>query len=249
MIRRVTILGLGQTGGSITLALRKAFPKLHITGIDRESKLTRKMRPNLDANFRDWKQSGKSDLVIACLHYRELNSWLKRAPNDQLILDVCSGKAAIMRQAEQHKLRMLGGHPMAGNEFAGDRGWDVHLFRGAPFFLCPSSRIRHNELASVRRLIRGIGALPLLVDPKEHDRMVAMTSHFPAFLSDMLQRISRSSSPAYRGPGFRSMTRLAATPQALLRTFLQSNRANILRNATKLQRELDRWIKQNRRKD
>ncbi|HET6266464.1 MAG TPA: prephenate dehydrogenase dimerization domain-containing protein, partial [Acidobacteriota bacterium] len=84
------------------------------------------------------------------------------------------------------------------------------------------------------------------VDPAEHDRMVAMTSHFPAFLSSLLQSTALSSPPVYRGPGFRSMTRLASTPHALLRTFLQSNRANILRNATKLQRELDRWIKQNK---
>src|SRR5262249_60140138 len=175
MIRRVAILGLGQIGGSIALALRQAFPKLHITGIDRNPKLTRKLRPRLNASFRDWKQAGTSDLVIACLHYDELSLWLNQADRDQLILDVCSGKAKIMRQAERRKLRMIGGHPMAGNEFPGDRGWDVRLFRGIPFFLCPGSRIQRSDLAGLRRLIRGMGATPLTVDPAEHDRMVAMT--------------------------------------------------------------------------
>ena len=49
----------------------------------------------------------------------------------------------IVRSPIARNLRMIGGHPMAGNEHKGEKGWNSQFFRNAPFFLCPAGIAVH----------------------------------------------------------------------------------------------------------
>jgi prephenate dehydrogenase len=242
-IRRIAIVGLGQIGGSLILALRKRKLSYHLTGIDPSRKRLRLLASHLDASVASTQQFPDADLVILCLHYKETIDYLLRAPRGKLILDVCSAKQKIVKRATGLGLRFIGGHPMAGNERAAEAGWDPDLFTGHPFFLCPTSRLQKTDLQSIRKLVSAIGADPTVVDPAAHDRHLATTSHFPAFLSRAFAELTTSTPEMYRGPGYHSMTRLAHTSPELLQTFLLANGDNVLLSAEKLQRALNRWIK------
>ncbi len=118
---------------------------------------------------------------------------------------------------------------MAGNERAGENGWDSDLFRNALFFICPGKYSRPADLMAIKRILRALKTQPLVIHPAKHDQFVALSSHLPAFLSVLYRRFSRSLPAEFQGPGYRSVTRLAQTSPELLRTFLESNGDNIER--------------------
>jgi len=236
VIRTIRIVGLGQIGGSLVLALRKRKAPFEISGVDISQKRLLLLSSYLD------ERAGEPDLTIVCLHFQETLNFLQSASASSLILDVCSSKKTILEQAVALGLRFVGGHPLAGNERAGEEGWDENLFEHTPFFLAPLPAVAAADIDAIADVVRVLGAYPLFVDPAEHDRQLAMTSHFPAFLSVLLEKCSQQSGKQFQGPAYKSMTRLAASPPELLATFLKSNRENILRVAKHFEKGLREWI-------
>ena len=241
-MKQIAIVGLGQIGGSIVLSLRKQNRAYSITGMDRSRKRIRLLGSRLDRSCTKWSDISNVDLVINCLHFEDAMDFLRQSNPEQLQMDVCSGKSQILQLANRRKLRFIGGHPMAGNEFALEKGWRDDLFDGAPFFLCRSRNASKRDLRFVQSFVRHLGGIPLHVDAKLHDRFVSVTSHFPAILAGMLADMGKNIPPAFKGPGFQSMTRLAKTSPELLKTFLDSNGANIQKSTKQLQKRLKHWI-------
>lgn len=237
-MKHIAILGLGQIGGSIVLSLRNNRAPYSITGIDTSSKRLRLIGPHLDDASTNWDATRGADLVVVCLHYKGAEDFLKQADREQLLTDVCSGKEKLVQLANRRKLRFIGGHPMAGNEFEGEKGWRTDLFENAPYFLCPAKSASTHDLRTVLKIVGDLGAHPFIVDPKSHDRSVSVTSHFPAFLAGLLLKMAENIPAEFRGPGFQSMTRLAKTSPKLLNTFLESNGENILRTAKQMKKLL-----------
>jgi prephenate dehydrogenase len=246
-VNKIAIVGLGQIGGSLALSLRKRKVKAHLTGFDLSSKRIRLLKDQLDSASTHWKNLENHDLIFICLHFEQTMEFLRRAPINGLLVDVCSGKEKIIQEANRLKLRMIGGHPLAGNEREAEKGWDADLFDGRPFFLCRTDGSSEADLNLLTKLIRRLGAYPVEVDPKLHDRYMAMTSHFPAFLSQLFAGIASGVPSIYGGPGYQSMTRLARTPSKLLQTFLESNGGNIRSCAEKMQEALKLWIQAHHR--
>jgi prephenate dehydrogenase len=243
-MKRIALVGLGQIGGSIVLSLRKRRAPYHLTGIDVSRKRLRLLSGHLDFGSTKWQDAQNSDLIVLCLHYNAILEFLRNASREILLMDVCSSKEAIVRYAVRRKLRLIGGHPLAGNERAGEKGWDADLFSGTPFFLCAGAN--GIDLPAAKRLIRFLGAKPVEIKASQHDRYIAMTSQFPAFLSMLLEKTAVSAPALFQGPGYRSMTRLARTNPELFLTFLESNRTNILRCGDTFRRNLDHWLKMQR---
>ena len=241
-MKRIAVVGLGQIGGSIVLSLRRKNRAYSITGIDRSTKRIRLLGSNLDRTGTNWSDISNVDLVINCLHFEEAMDFLRQSNPEQLQMDVCSGKSKILQLANRRKIRFIGGHPMAGNEFTLEKGWREDLFEGAPFFLCKSRNVTQKDLSFVQSFVQHLGARPLPVDAKSHDRFVSVTSHFPAILAGWLSEMGKNIPPDFKGPGFHSMTRLAKTSPDLLKTFLDSNGENITRSAKELQKLLKKWI-------
>ena len=90
-------------------------------------------------------------ILFACMHFRIMEN-LNKIKTDALIVDVCSSKELYCKARNCKRLRMIGGHPMAGNEHKGEKGWNPELFRNAPFFLCPAG------IASRSHRIRSCGS-------------------------------------------------------------------------------------------
>jgi prephenate dehydrogenase len=96
----------------------------------------------------------------------------------------------------------------------------------------------------VRQLVRDVGARPLVTDPRTHDRALARTSHLPYLVAVAL---SATGAGAARrglfGPGFRSMTRLAASDPRVAGAYVRSNREEVARAWRELRRALDRAVR------
>jgi prephenate dehydrogenase len=71
-------------------------------------------------------------------------------------------------------------------------------------------------------MLEGIGAKPRVLDPETHDRVVAQISHLPQILSTALADYT-STRRTSAGPGWRSMTRLGASPFHVWKDILQTS--------------------------
>jgi prephenate dehydrogenase len=195
-------------GGSLALALKRAFPDVRIAGVDKPEVLKRA----LELNIIDSAGPQSSDLVILATPVGEILRLIDELPTGPaLVTDVGSTKSAICERAEQRGLPFVGGHPMAGLENSGPEAADASLFESAPFFLCPVRSTPGDAIAGMEKLIRNIGAVPHVISSEEHDRLVASISHLPQIISSALAA-QTSGYGNMAGPGLRSMTRMAASP-------------------------------------
>ena len=247
--QRIAVLGVGLIGGSIALAIRRAFPKTQVIGIDHPAVLRRARRRAVIDEGRSGLAGGLrgADLVIMAVPADVVLSLLpevaRRAPPSALITDVAGTKGAILRRAAAAGLtpRFVGGHPVAGSERSGVEQADPDLFRGAPWILCPPPG--KTVPKAIRSLVTALGAIPVVLDARRHDEAMARLSHLPQLLSVALVNASaRGAGRRTRrlaGPAFRQIARLAASPPHVWRPILRSNRGPIGRALSEFIRELE----------
>jgi prephenate dehydrogenase len=241
----VAIAGLGLIGGSLAKALTEAGYR--VIGVDTPAR-SRAARsagalagtaPSIAAAA-----CAADVLVLAAppaANLRLLRQAARVAPAGLVITDVSSVKRPIGALARRLRLvRFVGGHPMAGRERSGFAASSADLFRGCPWILAPSAAGPRRVVA---RLARAVGARPVVVAEDAHDRAMAYLSHLPQVVAWALSSAARRDPVASRllrlaGPGFRDMTRLAASPRALWREVLAQNAAEVARARKDLLRAL-----------
>ena len=133
---------------------------------------------------------------------------LAATPESCTVTDVGSTKAPVCAAAG-HSPRFVGGHPMCAGEF-----------EGATWFLT-----RDDE--RVRAFVTALGAVPVIVDPHEHDRLVALTSHLPHALANLVAHQAAGADVA-AGPSLRELTRRAGRNPRLWSEIFLDNRTELL---------------------
>lgn len=228
--RNITIFGTGLIGGSLALALKQAQPGVRIAGVDKPEILAQALRLHII----DMEGPQPADLIILATPIGEILELLDQiSPGDALVTDVGSTKVAICSKASRLGLRFIGGHPMAGTEQSGPEVADPQLFENAPFFLCRIPGTTDDAVLTMQEIVQEIGAIPHLISPEEHDRLVAQISHLPQLISNLLaERTAETKDLA--GPGLRSMTRMARSPFHVWR--------DIFETSGELPRELQAFI-------
>jgi prephenate dehydrogenase len=143
------------------------------------------------------------------------------------VTDVGSTKRAVVQAAADE--RFIGGHPLAGAETAGVRHARAELFDGATWYLTPTPGTRGTLYERLHRLLVALGARPAALDAETHDRVLAVVSHLPHVLANVLvAQASRALSeegerlPA-TGPSFRDMTRVAGANTTMWRDIYLAN--------------------------
>src|SRR5262249_20678387 len=111
--------------------------------------------------------------------------------------------------------RFVGGPPVCGSEAHGPRSASVDLFEGATWFLTPQPATEPQRYRAVHDLVVDLGAVPVAIEPDAHDRLVALTSHLPHALANLLvnqagaARIEGHQPLATAGGSLRDTTRAA----------------------------------------
>ncbi len=252
--RRVAVIGTGLIGGSFALALRKYFPRIHLTGFDRPNVLEHaRARGALDQSTADLAGAVRgADLVYSALPIsaaiESLSAIAGAAEPHALITDACSTKAPICRVALGHfrgSALFLGGHPMAGKEQSGIEHADADLFRGAPYVLIGQESNPDSRVQQFAGLLRSVGAQPVWTDADTHDWAVGIVSHLPQLVSVALARVVQDETDetglpiSLAGPGLHDMLRLAGSPYSVWRDVLLTNTDNVSRALDRLAQAVD----------
>lgn len=149
---------------------------------------------------------------------------------EQLIIDVSSVKAPIAAAAEGITA-FVPTHPMAGGERHGPGAARADLFEGRCWCYVPSAD--EARTLQARAFIESLGAKPVKVEAREHDAIVALTSHLPqliayAFSQCVSERASENPElvDALCGPAARELLRLGrSSPQLWDEIFSANNHA------------------------
>jgi len=217
---------------------------------------------------------GGAELVVVAAPIAQLPATVAavlHASADATVTDVGSTKASVVRAANGSP-RFVGGHPICGSETRGPEHATPALFEGATWFLTPVAGTGADRHRLVHTFVTSLGATPVAIDPDAHDRLVAMTSHVPHVLANVVanqtgaSRIEGHEPLVHAAGSLRDMTRVAgANPRiwvdiyldnaGAIRAALQEHRRRIEQVETALEQGdagfLARWIgeaSQNRRR-
>ncbi len=251
---QVTIVGLGLIGGSLALALREGRVCRAVYGVARRPDTIAEAlkRGAIDSGTTVLAEGvADADVVIlaapVCTIIRLIPEVGSLAKAGCMLFDVGSTKQAIVEAMEQlpPHVQAIGGHPMCGKETNGLLAAEATLFQGATFVFTPLSRTGQDTLRLAKELTQAIGARPLVMDARRHDRLAAAVSHLPYALSAGLMAVAREMATRdeavwrLAASGFRDCSRLAASDVTMMTDILMTNREALLEVASAMKSQLD----------
>ncbi|MDR7482892.1 MAG: prephenate dehydrogenase/arogenate dehydrogenase family protein [Armatimonadota bacterium] len=245
--RTAAVVGLGLIGGSLALRLRACG--VAVIGIDTDPATLAAARARGAADlFTDAvAAAGDADLVIVAVPLEQIVPVARAAARAMrrgaVLTDAGSVKARIVAALSRDLpagVHFVGGHPMAGSERRGIAGADPALLDGRPFVLTPTAGTAPEAVDLLRGVIIRLGMRPVLLDPIQHDELVAQVSHLPYLVSVALDRAAADDARVVAGPAYADMTRIARSPAALWAAVCRDNREAILRALARFEAELAR---------
>jgi prephenate dehydrogenase len=238
---RVAVLGTGLIGTSIAMAAVRAGHET--VGWDPDAAVAARAaeRGGFTTAAALQRAVRGADVVIVASPMATLAEVaiqaLAAAP-DAVVSDTGSVKGAVVAAVAggggESARRFVGGHPMGGSERSGPEHASASVVDDIAWVLTPGET---TDPASVDRLedwIRSIGARPVRMEARRHDRLVGFVSHLPQIASTSLMGLvadEEADEPEIlllAAGGFRDLTRLAASNPALWSEILLSNRAEIV---------------------
>ncbi len=187
----ITILGAGQLGGSLALALRQAEGDCVITAYDAvpahaEHLLARGAVDAVATTPAD--AVAEADIVVLAAplgSYRALATAIAPAlDNGTIVTDIGSAKALLDSIASlMPNALVVGAHPIAGSEKSGPDAAVGNLFEGKLCILTPNEATDSEALAIIETLWSGMGADVIHMPAAVHDQIYAFVSHLPHLIA------------------------------------------------------------------
>jgi prephenate dehydrogenase len=237
----VAVVGVGLMGGSLGLAARELAGVRRVVGYSRSPETVRaalELGAITEAAASLEEAASAADLVFICTPVRLVVSHVRRAHAvagpDAVVSDVGSTKAMLMDVlTPDEQRRCVGGHPLCGSETAGVRNARASLYEGATYFLTPGAHVGPAAFQRLYDFLLQIGARPVAVEPHEHDRVLALVSHLPHVLANVLmtqagEHEGSRDALLCAGPSFRDMTRIAGSNARVWADIFLENRTALL---------------------
>jgi prephenate dehydrogenase len=233
VIRRVAIVGTGLIGASVGLAARRAGAE-RVSGWDPDpSNLALAGERGAVEPAADLAEAlAEAELAVVAAPVTALpaqvRAVLDASSPDCTVTDVGSTKGGVCAAASGSD-RFVGGHPICGSEAHGPEWATAEIFEGATWFLTPVAATAAPSYKVLHDFVTALGAVPIAIDPDAHDRLVAVTSHLPHALANVLlnqaggTRVEGHEPLAGAGGSLRDMTRVAgANPRIWVDIFLEN---------------------------
>lgn len=248
MFGKLTIVGVGLLGGSIGLAAKQHRLAQTVVGwVRRESAGREAIEAGaLDsATLKPEEAASGADFVVLCGPVSQIPNLASAiAPfleSKAIMTDVGSVKGQILAEildtVPNGNSHFVGSHPMAGSEKSGVSAARGDLFQDASCVVTTDQALPEN-LDKVEAFWRALGANPLRMAAKDHDRLVSQTSHLPHLAASMLaacfERENSDLLAKLCGPGFFDTTRIASGHPQLWKDIFFANRQNLLADIEKL---------------
>ena len=234
IFHRVGIVGLGLIGGSIALAAREIWPGALVIGVDRKDVLERAMvRHAIDVAADDAVVLAEADLVILAAPIQQNLEILRNLPDNitgsAVVTDTGSTKRAIVDVAAAlpDRFTFVGGHPLGGAARGGIEHARPDMFTGRPWLFTPSEPNDPHALDKLKSFVSGLGAIPRVLSPREHDHLLAFMSHLPQLTVSALMHVVGEAAGeeglSLSGRGLQDTTRLASSPADIWKEVCATN--------------------------
>ena len=233
----VAIVGVGMIGGSIGKALRARRLAAKVVGIGRsQASLDAAKRTGCVTNTStDIAAASGADLVVVAAGVGAIPALLDAVDAvvrpGTLLTDAGSTKASIVagweRRRRSRRGRFVGGHPIAGSHRRGSAAADGDLFAGRVTVVTPARTTPTADADAVGDFWSALGATVYMMPPKEHDRILAATSHAPHVIAAALAAATPEATLAFTAGGWRDSTRIAAGDPELWADILLDNAGGV----------------------
>ncbi len=249
----ISILGLGLMGASLAMALRKRGYAGRLVAYARkeETRTEALSRSIVDEAFDDPDAAVKAaTLVVLCAPIRACAALAADiAPLLQpgaLVTDVGSTKGWICRQMAGILPPgvFVGSHPIAGSEKQGLQAASADLYEKALTVVASHLDVSEDAAERVSELWKSAGARVCRMEPDDHDRLLARTSHLPhvaaAALAKAIGRDSAEKVGTFCGTGFYDSTRVASGSTEMWHDILMTNAPAVAEELRAFKAEVER---------
>jgi prephenate dehydrogenase len=221
-VERLAVVGTGLIGTSVALAAGRSGTRCR--GFDADPGVLERAgaRGAFEPAASLAEAVAEAELVVVAVPVGAApavaQAVLDVAGADVVVSDVASTKRPL---AALDDPRFVPGHPVAGGATGGPARAAADLFDAATWFLTPSDSSAGESVELVERFVASLGARPVRTDAAAHDRLLAVTSHLPHALANLLMlRVAEAAEAddaplAFAGASLREMTRLAGANAAV----------------------------------
>ena len=270
MFKKILIIGCGLIGSSILRgSINKKISKKilvyekSIKNISKIKKINSKViiLKKLDEKISD------IDFVILSTpmsQYSKFIPYLNKFLNKKsIITDVGSTKLNVLSLKNKKLNKSLDwilSHPISGSEVSGPEYGSKNLFLKKWCIIINDKN--KNKLKKVIRFWKKLGSNVILMDPKEHDKIFALTSHLPHLIAYNLiktaqdfQKKQKKNVIKFSAGGLRDFSRIAASNEIMWRDIFFNNKKNMisvinifLRNLNSFKKNIKNFEDKNLRK-
>jgi prephenate dehydrogenase len=231
-LRRLAIVGTGLIGASVGLAAKRAGVE-QVSGYDAdpEALAVAAERGAVQPAASLVEAVEDAELAVVATPVALVSDQVGlalTASAEATVTDVGSTKGRLCTAVEERR-RFIGGHPVCGSEARGPEHASAALFEGATWFLTPVAETEPGRYRMLHSFVASVGAVPVAIDPAAHDRLLALTSHLPHALANVVLnhagslRVDGHEPLAAAGGSLRDVTRVAgANPRIWIDIFLDN---------------------------
>jgi len=243
MFNKVCIIGCGLIGSSLARAIKKYNLSEKIVSSNRSDIVNKKvleLKMVNDSSSDTQKMVKDSDLIIIATplsSYENVILKIKNSlKNGMILTDVGSVKERVISLVEKaipKDVSWIPSHPIAGTEESGPEAGFSELFKNRWCILTPSKKAKGKDIDTLKSFWKKIGSKVDIMDAKQHDYILSITSHIPHLVaynivntSINIQEEKQSAIIKYSAGGLRDFTRIAASNPIMWRDIFIQNKTN-----------------------
>ncbi len=243
MFNKICIIGCGLIGSSLARAIKKNDLSNKIVSSNRTEAINKKvieLKIVDDSSTDTKKMADGSDLIIIATPLSSYESVILKIKDSlkkgTILTDVGSVKENVISLVEKNlpeNVSWISSHPIAGTEESGPEAGFSELFKNRWCILTPSKNAKERDVKSLETFWKKIGSKVDIMDAKQHDYILSITSHIPHLIaynivntSINLQDQKKTSIIKYSAGGLRDFTRIAASNPIMWRDVFIQNKKN-----------------------
>jgi len=231
------IIGLGLIGGSIAKSL--SANKFEVFAEDsNQSYFDAAIKDSAIVGSLDEINTSKDLILIICVpvsaHESVFLKHLNLLNEAKLVTDCSSVKNSVLNDLNKNGLKRdnyVFSHPMAGSEKSGYLNSNEKLFEDKTCILMTGEEAQESSLRLCESLWQILGSKISLLDLKDHDSLLALTSHLPHLISfsliSTLAELKLESNKIFSGGGLKDFTRIASSDVKMWKDIFSNNSENI----------------------
>ena len=244
LFNKMAVIGVGLIGGSLARVLREKGAVREVVGIGRgEANLKRGVELGVLDSYTTDASVGVAgaDLVFVatpvCSIPKVVAEIAPYLSPGCIVTDGGSVKEYVVAACEPLMPAgtfFVGGHPIAGTEHSGVEASFATLYQGKRCIVTPTASTDAAALEKVVELWKLAGSSVPLMDPVQHDLVVAAISHLPHMVAyslvNAVDGYDRFGGDllSFSAGGFRDFTRIASSDPVMWRDIALTNREAIL---------------------